>query len=193
MSDGSEKVEAILIGGSAGSYDTIAGLLSVMDGSVMPPVIVVLHRMRNVDSNIIELLKNRTGQGNIVEADEKQAILPGMVYIAPANYHLLVEEDKTFCLDSSAPVRYCRPSIDVTFESASLVYGPKMAGILLSGSNEDGSYGMKCIEQRGGMAIIQDPDGTPFKTMLLSCIRMLSQPRIYSLTEIRKYLTSRSI
>jgi len=181
------------VGGSAGSYDTIAGLISVMDEVRMPPVIVVLHRMRNVDSNIIELLRSRTGRKNIAEADEKQAILPGMAYIAPANYHLLVEEDRTFCLDNSAPVHYCRPSIDVTFESASLVYGPQMAGILLSGSNEDGSYGMKCIEQKGGIAIVQDPEDTPFKTMLLSCIRMLSKPRIYSMMEIRNFLTSCSI
>ena len=188
MFDGVEKVDAILLGGSAGSYETIAGLLSVMDAAVMPPVIVVLHRMRNVDSHIIELLRNRTGCKNIVEADEKQAILPGMTYVAPANYHLLVEDDRTFCLDNSAPVHYCRPSIDVTFESASLIYGSGTVGILLSGSNEDGSYGMKCIEQKGGVTIIQDPEGVPFKTMLLSCIRMLSKPRIYSLADIQTYL-----
>jgi two-component system chemotaxis response regulator CheB len=185
----SNNIQAILIGGSAGSYETIARLLEFPHGTArMPPVIVVIHRMRNVDSDIIKLLRSRTGRDSIAEADEKQEILPGMVYIAPANYHLLVEEDRTFCLDNSAPVHFCRPSIDVTFESASLVYGAALLGILLSGSNDDGGYGIQCIERNGGMAVVEDPSAAEFKTMPLAGIRNLRNPRILNIGEIQDLL-----
>lgn len=179
------NIKAILIGGSAGSYETISRLLEQIGGAdSAPPVIVVLHRMRNVDSNMIDLLRAKTGRISIVEADEKQAILHGLVYIAPANYHLLVEDDKTFSLDNSAPVHFSRPSIDVTFESAAHVYGTGLLGILLSGSNEDGSYGMQCIEQQGGLVVVEDPEAAKFKTMPLSAIRLLDKPRILSVQQI---------
>ena len=179
------NIKAILIGGSAGSYETISRLLEQIRGAdSTPPVIVVLHRMRNVDSNIIELLRAKTRRISIVEADEKQPILHGLVYIAPANYHLLVEEDQTFSLDNSAPVNFCRPSIDVTFESAAHVYGKGLLGILLSGSNEDGSYGMRCIEERGGEVVVEDPETAKFKTMPLGAIRLLQKPRILSVQQI---------
>jgi two-component system chemotaxis response regulator CheB len=183
------KIQAILIGGSAGSYETIAHLLEFPQrAAAMPPVIVVLHRMRNVDSNIIELLRARTGKDSISEAEEKQQILPGRIYIAPANYHLLVEEDRTFCLDNSAPVNFCRPSIDVMFESASLVYRTGLLGILLSGSNDDGSYGMRCIERKGGIVVVEDPEEAEFKTMPLAGIRGLAKPRILKVHEIEDLL-----
>jgi len=185
----SNNIQAILIGGSAGSYETISQLLeSLQRSAVTPPVIVVLHRMRNVDSNIVELLKARTGRDSIMEAEEKQQILPGTIYIAPANYHLLIEEDRTFCLDNSAPVNFCRPSIDVTFESASLVYGPGLLCVLLSGSNEDGGYGMQCIEQKGGSVVVEDPEEAKFKTMPLAGIRALEKPRILKVPEIQNFL-----
>ena len=145
--------------------------------------------MRNVENRIIDLLRFKTGMQQIMEAEEKEVLQPGWIYVAPSNYHLLIEEDKTFCLDSSDLVDFSRPSIDVTFESASQVYGEGLVGVLLSGSNTDGSYGMQCIERKGGVVVVQDPAEAEFKTMPASCIHSLDKPRIYTLSQIETFLS----
>jgi two-component system, chemotaxis family, protein-glutamate methylesterase/glutaminase len=184
-----KRIEAILIGGSAGSFESFIRLVRTASGPDTPPIVGVFHLMRNVESHIADLLKFRTGKGQIAEAEEKEALQPGWVYLAPSNYHLLIEEDKTFCLDSSDLVEFSRPSIDVTFESAAQVYGEALAGILLSGSNADGSFGMQCIERKGGMTVVLDPEEADFKTMPLSCIQALKNPRIYTLSRIEAFLS----
>jgi two-component system chemotaxis response regulator CheB len=182
-------IEAVLVGGSAGSFESFASLMRATAGPDMPPVVVIFHLMRNVENRVIDLLRTKTGHRKIMEAEEKERLQPGWIYVAPPNYHLLIEEDRTFCLDSSALVGFSRPSIDVSFESASLVYGSGLAGILLSGSNSDGSYGMQCIERKGGVTLIQDPEEAEFKTMPLSCIQNLENPRIYTLNKIEAFLS----
>ena len=182
-------IQAVLVGGSAGSFEAFASLMRATAGPGMPPVVVVFHLMRNVENRVVDLLRVKTGNQQIMEAEEKELLQPGWIYVAPPNYHLLIEEDRTFCLDSSDLVGFSRPSIDVAFESASLVYGPNLAGILLSGSNSDGAYGMQCIERRGGVTLVQDPEEAEFKTMPLSCIRNLDNPRIYTLNKIEAFLS----
>lgn len=181
-----------MVGGSAGSFEPFAHLIKAVSGKEMPPVVVVFHLMRNVENRVVDLLRFKTGNAQIAEAEEKEFLKPGWVYVAPANYHLLIEEDRTFCLDSSDPVYFSRPSIDVTFESAAQVYGAGVVGILLSGSNGDGTYGMQCIERRGGVPLVQDPEEAEFKTMPLSCIQHLAHPRIYTLNQIEDFFLSRT-
>lgn len=146
----------LLIGGSAGSLQVILSVLSAMGKGYSMPVLVVLHRNNVFESSLEELLSSRT-QLLIKEVEEKEAIVPGVVYICPADYHVLVEQDHTFSLDYSERVNYSRPSIDVTFRSAADVYGVGLAALILSGGNADGSEGMLYVQEKGGFTIVQDP------------------------------------
>ena len=146
----------LVIGGSAGSLQVVLAVLSALGKDYPIPVLVVLHRNNAFESSLEELIAIRT-HGVIKEVEEKDAILPGVVYLSPADYHVLIEQDHTFSLDYSERVNYSRPSIDVTFRSAAEVYGEGMIALLLSGGNADGAEGMRDVKGRGGMTIVQDP------------------------------------
>jgi two-component system chemotaxis response regulator CheB len=120
------------------------------------PVLVVLHRNNVFESSLEELMSIRT---NLVikEVEEKEPVAPGVVYLCPADYHVLLEQDHTFSLDYSERVNYSRPSIDVTMRSAADVYGAGLIALLLSGGNADGSDGLAYAQSKGGLAIVQDP------------------------------------
>jgi two-component system chemotaxis response regulator CheB len=105
---------------------------------------------------LIDILSNRT-DFLVKEAEDKEEILPQVIYIAPADYHLLIERDRTFSLDDSERVNYSRPSIDVTFQSGAEVYGDRAIALLLSGASEDGVEGLLSIRKNGGLVAVQDP------------------------------------
>ncbi len=138
----------VLIAGSAGSLQVILAVLMAMGRQYPIPVLVVLHRNNVFESSLEELLSTRT---NLVikEVEEKEPIVPGVVYLCPADYHVLVEKDLTFSLDYSERVNYSRPSIDVTMRSAADVYGEGLIALLLSGGNADGSDGMEYVQYQG--------------------------------------------
>jgi two-component system chemotaxis response regulator CheB len=146
----------MIIGGSAGSLQVIMGIISVVRTDFPSPVLIVLHRNSVFGSNLEDLfaLKSRA---IIKEVEEKELIMPGSIYIAPADYHVLIEEDQTFSLDYSERVNFSRPSIDVTFRSASDVYGKELVCLLLSGGNADGVDGLEHVKERGGLTVVQDP------------------------------------
>ena len=156
--------EALVIGGSAGSLDVLLRALPVLDETLTFPIIIVIHRKHGSDSLLPDLLSSRT-RLKVKEVDEKEAILPGTIYIAPSDYHLLIEQDHTFSLDYSEKINYSRPSIDVTFQTAAEVYKTKLACLLLSGSNSDGVNGLKSVKNWGGMALIQDPESAQVSYM----------------------------
>lgn len=147
--------EVLLIGGSAGSLDAILQLLPALQKQSVLAIIIVLHR-RSGESMLPELLNDKT-PWTVKEAEEKEPVQPGTIYVAPADYHLLIERNKTFSLDYSEKVNYSRPAIDVTFETAAEVYGPVAIGLLLSGANQDGTEGLKKIKAAGGYVLIQSP------------------------------------
>jgi len=120
------------------------------------PVLVVLHRNSSFDSSLEDLFASRS-RALIKEVEEKEIIMPGVVYIAPPDYHVLIEEDQTFSLDYSEKVNFSRPSIDVTFHCASDVYGAELVCLLLSGGNADGVEGLEYVKARGGVVVVQDP------------------------------------
>lgn len=146
----------LVIGGSAGSLEVIMELLPVLSASIRFAVVIVIHR-RNSDSVLTELLGEKTVLP-VKEVEEKEAITPATVYIAPADYHLLVEEDQSFSLDFSEKLHYSRPGIDATFETAADAYGPSLCCILLSGANADGAEGLRYVKEKGGRTIVQNPD-----------------------------------
>lgn len=145
--------DLVVIGGSAGSLSVIIRVVETLR-SLPFPVLIVVHR--GGDSDVAEMLAARASV-RLKELDEKEHLAGGTVYVAPADYHVLIEKDGTISLDMSEKVNFSRPSIDVTFESAAEVYGSRLAGILLSGANNDGVEGLKCIWRRGGRCVVQDP------------------------------------
>ncbi|RZK70050.1 MAG: chemotaxis protein CheB, partial [Pedobacter sp.] len=149
--------EALVIGGSAGSLEVLLKALPVLDVTLTFPIIIVIHRKHGADSLLPDLLSSRT-RLRVKEIDEKEAIIAGTIYIAPSDYHLLIEQNRTFSLDYSEKINYSRPAIDVTFQTAAEVYKNKLACLLLSGSNADGVNGLKTVKRWGGLALIQDPD-----------------------------------
>lgn len=147
----------VLIGGSTGSIDVLLKLLPALQSSLSFALIIILHRKNTADSTLANLFSLKTSLP-LKEVDDKDVIEPGTIYLAPADYHLLIEQDGTFSLDDSEKINYSRPSIDVTFESAADVYGPSLVGILLSGANADGTNGLNAIKRAGGISVVQQPD-----------------------------------
>ena len=150
------RAKLIIIGGSAGSLQVILGIIPTIGPDMPLPIVIVLHRHVDFESNLGDLLSSKT-RATIKEVEEKEPILPGTIYIAPADYHVLIEKDYTFSLDYSEKVNFSRPSIDVTFRCAADVYDKKLVCVLLSGGNADGVNGMEYAKERGGVLVVQDP------------------------------------
>lgn len=179
--------ELIVIGGSLGGMEAISSLLSILPADYALPIIIVLHRLKNVKSPLIELLSLKT-RLKVKEADEKEKLEPGVAYIAPANYHLLVESDKTLSLCISEVVNYSRPSLDVIFESVASVYKDKVIGILLTGANEDGGEGLKSITLAGGLTVVQDPSTATSPVMPMAAIKRFKPDYILDIEGIKQFL-----
>ncbi len=151
------------------------------------PVIVVLHLHPQQDRYFLEHF-NKACLLNVKEVDEKENIQGGYVYFAPPNYHLLVEHNKTFSLSTDEKVNYCRPSIDVFFESAANVYGARLAGILLTGANNDGADGLRFIKKKGGLVIVQDPKSAESPYMPEAALQVVKPDFVFGLPEIGRWL-----
>lgn len=181
--------EALVIGGSAGSLDVLLKALPVLDVALTFPIIIVIHRKQGSDSLLPDLLSSRTGL-KVKEIDEKESIEPGTIYIAPSDYHLLIEQDRTFSLDYSEKVNYSRPAIDVTFQTAAEVYKDKLACLLLSGSNADGVNGLKTVKTWGGLVLIQDPDTAQVAYMPAQAKLHVKVDRILTTENIGEFINS---
>jgi len=181
------KYEAIVIGVSSGGMTALKFIFSTLPADFSIPIIIVQHVSARSDNEWIGLLNSKSNL-TIKEADEKDKIETGNVYIAPANYHLLIENDKTFSLTIDEHVNFARPSIDVLFESAAEAYKDRLIGVVLTGSNNDGAKGIKRIKELGGMVIIQDPETAESSTMPESAIAVVQPDYILSLEEIVQLL-----
>jgi two-component system chemotaxis response regulator CheB len=148
--------EAIVIGVSSGGMNAMKVIFSLLPKNFKTPVIIVQHIGKQSDNKWIELINN-TSSIRIKEADEKERITQGLAYIAPPDYHLLIEKTKTFSLTVDERVNFARPSIDVLFESAAEAFKSKLIGVILTGSSTDGTKGLKRIKECGGLTIVQDP------------------------------------
>ncbi len=146
----------LVVGGSAGSLDVILAFLPRLRKELPFSILLVLHRKSNAPSVLIELLSAKTSL-EVKEIEEKEYLKPGVVYLAPPDYHVLVEKDLTVSLDYSEKVNHSRPSIDVTFETAADACGESLVCILLSGANADGAEGIRYVKEMKGLTIVQDP------------------------------------
>lgn len=147
---------AVVIGVSTGGVQALSSLLGHLPAHFPVPILIVQHIGAETGDGLARLL-NRHSALRVKEADEQDELIPGTVFLAPANYHLLVEAGGTLSLSADAPVSYARPSVDVLFESAAEAFGAQLIGIILTGANFDGSRGLARIKQKGGIAIVQDP------------------------------------
>lgn len=177
--------DIVVIGGSAGSVRFLLSLAPAFAGTIRIPLVVVIHRMRNEESKLDQVLDFRLGIP-VREAGEKELIEPGIMYVAPPNYHLLLEDDRTFALADMEMVKHSRPSIDVTFTSVAEVYGAGAAGILLSGANSDGSDGLAAIAENGGRIIAQDPKSAELDTMPQAAIDALPDCEVMGQAEMTR-------
>lgn len=150
------SVEAVVIGASAGGIEALNRLLPDLPADFGAAMLVVVHMRADVPSLLPELFASRCRLA-VVEPNDKDAIEPGTVYVAPPGYHMLVESDRTIALSIDPPVRFSRPSVDVLFESAAYAYKSALLGIVLSGANDDGARGALAIREACGHCWVQDP------------------------------------
>ncbi|WP_061249501.1 chemotaxis protein CheB [Leptospira alstonii] len=179
--------EAIVIGVSAGGLNALKAILPTLPVQYGIPLIIVQHIGPRSDGEWFRIL-GKLSNVKIKEAEEKEKIEPGTVYVAPPNYHLLIEKDRTLSLSISERVNFSRPSVDVLFESASDVYGDKLIGIVLTGANSDGAKGLKRIKENGGLAIVQDPSTAEISLMPESAIGTGPVDYVLSLEKIAELL-----
>lgn len=158
-----KKYSLLIIGGSAGSLEVLLMLVAGLKPLHMP-IVIVVHRKEDNDSVLVELLSSR-GSFPVKEAEDKETIVPGTIYIAPPDYHLLIEKNNSFSLDLSDRVNFSRPSIDVSFETAADALGEGLVALLLSGANADGAAGLEKVKAFGGLVIVQDPSSAEVSYM----------------------------
>jgi two-component system chemotaxis response regulator CheB len=181
------RYTAVAIGGSSGGFEALQRLLAPLPSDLGLAILVALHREPSPDDLLVRLLARRC-RLPVQEAVEKEAVRPGVVYLAPPNYHLLVELDHSLSLSVDPRVSFARPSIDVLFETAADAYRWRLIGVLLSGANSDGTDGLRWIKARGGLTVAQDPVGAQAEAMPRSAIQAGVVDRVLSLDEIAALL-----
>jgi two-component system chemotaxis response regulator CheB len=178
--------ELVIAGASLGGFDALAVLLGGLPENFSLPMAVVQHR--SVDSDeLLSTLLQRVCRLPIAEVEDKQPILPGNIYIAPADYHLLVERDH-FALSVDGRVQFARPSIDVLFESAADAYRDRLVAVLLSGANEDGAHGIASVKAHGGLTIVQDPTSAESARMPAAAIAASAVDYVLPLAGIVEFM-----
>ncbi len=177
----------IIIGGSAGSLEVLLEVLPQLKHDLKIPIILVMHRKATAESTLVNLLSSRTSIC-LKEAEEKEHIRNNCIYLAPADYHLLFEDDLSFSLDYSEKINYSRPSIDVSFESAAEVFKDNLVAILLSGANSDGTNGLREVQQRGGLSIVQDPATAEVSFMPRSAVDAKVADKTIAVTELANFI-----
>ena len=169
-----KKYSAIVIGLSSGGMDALKMLIRAVPPDFDLPIIICQHLSPLSDSQWIGIIGKNCAI-NVKEADEKEKIFNKNIYIAPPNYHLLIESDHTFSLTIDPRESYARPSIDVLFQSAAFAYGPQLVGVVLTGSNHDGAAGLKQIRDCGGLCLVEDPK-TAFSSYMPAAAMAVAAP-----------------
>lgn len=189
--------ELIVVGASLGGLHALEVLLKGLPKDFPVPMAIAQHRHKASDNSLSVVLQRQCTLP-IIEVEDKDLIMPGQVYLAPADYHLLVEASQTqwgsqgeyrtsiptLALSTEAPVLYARPSIDVLFESAADAYGEKVIGVILTGASNDGTQGLASIKANGGLTIVQEPSNACCATMPKAAIAAVTVDWILPLNEI---------
>jgi two-component system chemotaxis response regulator CheB len=179
--------DAVAIGASAGGIDALLVLLEGMPATMRAPIVVVLHLPEQHESRLVQVFGARLAVP-VKEAEPHAPVEAATVYFAPPGYHLLVERDRSFSLSCDPPVLFSRPSIDVLLESCAEAYGERLAGLVLTGANEDGARGLARIAQLGGLTAVQDPEEAAHKAMPEAAIATAAPDYVLSLAGLRRLL-----
>jgi two-component system chemotaxis response regulator CheB len=180
------KADIVVVGTSVGGMAALGKLLQNLPLDFPIPIAVVQHRSVESSGLLLRGLRRHTSH-HVEEPSDKAPVLPGRIYIAPPDYHLLVEPGE-FRLSTEGRVNYARPSIDVLFESAADTYGPGAVAVILTGANADGARGAARIKQAGGLVVVQNPDEAECPVMPRAALNATSVDGIMSLHEIGAYL-----
>jgi two-component system chemotaxis response regulator CheB len=180
------KTSVIVIGASWGGLAALTRVISELPADFDVPVAIVQHRSRHADNLLAGLLQDASAL-SVVDVEDKEPLLPGGVYIAPANYHMLIDNGH-LSLTTDPMVRFSRPSIDVTFMSAADTYPDSTIGVILTGANDDGARGLRHIVDRGGRAVVQDPATAESPVMPHAAQRSVPEASVVPLTGIAQAL-----
>jgi two-component system, chemotaxis family, protein-glutamate methylesterase/glutaminase len=180
------KYEALVIGVSAGGIKALPVVLAPLPADLPLTVVIVQHLSPDTDNKFLVHHLGQQVSLKVQEAGEREPLQPGIAYVAPANYHLLIEQGKTFALSIDERVNYSRPSIDVLFESAAQAYHKALIGMILTGASSDGAAGLRKIKEHGGLTIVQDPATAESGFMPAAAIRLCQVDLIAPLGEIPK-------
>jgi two-component system chemotaxis response regulator CheB len=180
-------IRAVAIGASAGGVQALCELLPVLSRESQAAVFVVLHLPRDRPSLLVDVFSQKCAL-LVREAEDKEPVIPGTVYFAPPNYHLLVDAGPQLALSADDLVNHSRPSIDVLFDSAAQVYREHLLGIILSGANEDGAEGLAAVHDAGGLTVVQEPQTAQSAAMILSALERRPADLVLDLAGIAELL-----
>jgi two-component system, chemotaxis family, protein-glutamate methylesterase/glutaminase len=184
------RIEAVAIGASAGGVQALSVLLPALPASLEAAVFIVLHLPRDKPSVLAEIFQSKC-RLPVYEAEDKLPVVQGNVYVAPANYHMLIDQGPQLALSADDPVHHSRPSIDVLFESAADVYRDRLLGIILTGANEDGASGLACIKDAGGTTVVQEPETAQAPQMVRSALALRPADFVLPLDKIAALLQAK--
>jgi two-component system chemotaxis response regulator CheB len=179
--------DVICIGASWGGLNAVGQVLSDLPAAVDVPIVLAQHRSADAQDGALAELLSGQSRRRVLDAEDKMRLEPGHVYVAPPDYHLLVERG-SLALNVDERIQFARPSIDVLFESAADAYGSRVIGIILTGANEDGAQGLRHIKESGGVALIQDPAGATRRAMPDAAIATTVADAILPLDAIGKFV-----
>lgn len=181
------EYELIAVGASWGGLHAVGRLLETLADELDVPIVIAQHRAADGSrSNLADLLQAYSARP-VHEVEDKDAIESRHVYLAPPDYHVLVEPGR-FALSTDARVNFARPSVDVLFESVADAYGTTAIGVVLTGANEDGARGLARIKDAGGVAIVQDPRTAERATMPEAALAATAADVVLPLDEISPFL-----
>jgi len=178
-SAGAATVAAVVIGGSAGALEVLRPMLAALPPAISVPIVIVVHLPERSQHQLAAVLNHGSAVA-VKQAEDKEPIRAGQVYVAPPAYHLLMEPSLTFALSLDDPVHYSRPAIDVLFESALDVYGDRLLAILLSGASEDGAAGLQEVHAAGGITIVQAPHSAAVAIMPRAALALFRPTHTWS-------------
>lgn len=181
------RARAIAMGASAGALEALSAVLPGLPDDFPTPIFVVVHLPAHHESLMAQLLREAC-RLPVREAEDKEPIEPGTIYLAPPDYHLLIEPDRRLSLSGEEPVLFSRPSIDVMFETAAEAYGPGLVGVVLTGANSDGARGLRAIRDAGGVGLVQRPDTALASAMPRAALASCPDAASLTLEEIAQYL-----
>jgi Chemotaxis response regulator containing a CheY-like receiver domain and a methylesterase domain len=183
--------KALVIGTSFGGLEALKTIISALPADFKLPILVVLHIGDNNNDSFVQYL-NGISKLSVKEAEEKDEIKKGHVYFAPPNYHMMVEDDETISFSADSKVHHSRPSIDVLFESAAWTYKNQLIGVILTGLNQDGAYGLKTIKDYGGTTLVENPENAVASIMPKAAISESDVDFVLELNEISNKLVELS-